>query len=70
MVFHNQVVALHFPEDVCIALDNLKSVTVIGGGRIKICNSFHHNKVKMNITKFSLVFTLKKEQRGHQVALI
>lgn len=40
MVFHNQVVALHFPEDVCIALDNLKSVTVILGVEgIKACNS-------------------------------
>lgn len=70
MVFNNQVVALHFPEDVCVALDNLKSVTVIWGGRKKTCNSFHHNKLKMNITKFSPVFALKKEQQGQQVVLI
>lgn len=30
MIFNNQVVALNFPEDVCIALNNLKSVTLIG----------------------------------------
>lgn len=61
MVFHNQVVALHFPEDVCIALDNLKSVTVIWGEGIKACHPFHHDKLKINITKFSLILTLKKE---------
>lgn len=40
------------------------------GGGIKTYNSFHHNKLKMNITKFSPVFTLKKEQQGQQVVLI
>jgi len=30
MIFNNQVVALNFPENVCVALNNLKSVTVIG----------------------------------------
>lgn len=70
MVFHNQVVALHFPEDVCVALDHLKSVTVILGKGIKACNSFHLNKLKMNVTKFSPVFALKKEQQAQQVVLI
>lgn len=28
MIFNNQIVALKLPEDVCIALNNLKSVTV------------------------------------------
>lgn len=61
MVFHNQVIALHFPEDVCISLDNLESVTVILGVEgIKACNSFHDNKLDMNISKFSPIFTLKK----------
>lgn len=27
VVFHNQVVTLKFPEDVCISLNNLKGVT-------------------------------------------
>lgn len=30
MIFNYEVVALNFPEDVCIALNNLKSVTKLG----------------------------------------
>lgn len=66
MIFNNQVVALNFPEDVCIALNNLKSVTVIGGEK-KVYNCFYHNKLKLIITKFSPTFTLKKEQKAQQV---
>lgn len=68
MIFNNQFVALNFPEDVCIALNNLKSVTVIGGK--KVCNCFYLNKLKLIITKFSPTFTLAKEQRAQQVVLI
>lgn len=66
MVLNNQVVALKLPEDVCIALNNLKSVTVIGKGK-KEYNYFYLKKIKLTSTKSSPTFTLKKEQ---QVVLI
>lgn len=69
MIFNYQVVALNFPEDVCIALNNLKSVTV-SWGKKKIYNCFYCNKLKLIITKFSPTFTLKKEQQAQQVVLI
>lgn len=31
MILNNEVVTLDFPEDVCVALNNLKSVTAVGG---------------------------------------
>lgn len=68
MIFNYQVVALNFPEDVCIALNNLKSVTVSGGK--KVYNCFYCNKLKLIITKFSPTFTLKKQQQAEQVVLI
>lgn len=56
MIFNYQIVALKLPEDVCIALNNLKSVTV----KKKLRNCFYLNKLIITNTKYSPKFSLIK----------
>lgn len=58
MIFNNQVVALKLPEDVCIALNNLKSVTV----EKKLQNCFYLNKHIITNTKQPQVFFNKRNR--------
>lgn len=71
MILHNQVVALNLPEDVCVALNNLKGVTVIGkGGESMSLLLTQLNKLKLIITKSSPMFALQKKQQAQQVVFV